>query len=98
MAKALNDTVTGVSAPGVGSPAATGAARLVAAPAGAAGAPAEDGGAAGAGEQALPSHPPSSKRTRRARIVGPPSRVAIGFLTEPTLPPGRGRSGRTALR
>src|SRR5258707_1354818 len=98
MAKALNDTATGVSAPGVGSPAATGAAGLLAPPGGAADAPAGDGGAAGAGEQALPSHPPSSKRIHRARIVVPPSRVTIGFLTEPTLLPGRGRSGRTALR
>src|SRR3954469_4569846 len=76
MAKALNDTVTGVSAPGAGSPGAAGAAGLVAAPGAAAGAPAEGGAAAGAGAQALPSHPPSSKRTHRARIVGPPSRVA----------------------
>src|SRR5881397_892861 len=76
MAKALNDTVTGVSAPGVGSPGAAGAAGLAAAPGGAAGAPAEGGVAAGAGAQALPSHPASSKRIHRARIVGPPSRVA----------------------
>src|SRR3954447_23463034 len=76
MAKELNDTVTGVSAPGAGSPGAAGAAGLVAAPGAAAGAPAEGGAAAGAGAQALPSHPPSSKRTHRARIVGPPSRVA----------------------
>src|SRR5215213_3466720 len=76
MAKALNDTVTGVSAPGLGAPDAAGAAALVVAPGGAAGAPAEGGDAAGAGAQALPSHPPSSKRIHRVRIIGPPSRVA----------------------